>query len=282
MNNQLYSDWEDAKDIVIYGYGKVARNMLSYFTNNFNVKYIVDGDIKKDNLIYEDVPVYHIDRVRDELKNYKIVIATAQRNALSISKVLKEEGLVEYEDFCSVEKFISEWFWRFRNKICLMEVHTSITTKCTLKCKKCNMFMPYYKNPMDYSAEDIKKDLKVLFQNVDYVFSYRILGGEPLINRDLSEILQFIGENYKNKIGDVGIITNGTILPDNRLLEVSKKYDVKYYISDYTNQVNYKDRLNTVVSKLHDSGIYYEITQSFRWCDFGFPCYNVSLPNGGR
>lgn len=172
MNNQLYSDWEDAKDIVIYGYGKVARNMLSYFTNNFNVKYIVDGDIKK--------------------------------------------------------------------------------------------------------------DLKVLFQNVDYVFSYRILGGEPLINRDLSEILQFIGENYKNKIGDVGIITNGTILPDNRLLEVSKKYDVKYYISDYTNQVNYKDRLNTVVSKLHDSGIYYEITQSFRWCDFGFPCYNVSLPNGGR
>ena len=45
------------------------------------------------------------------------------------------------------------------------------------------MFMPYYKEQIDYTAIDILADLELLFRHVDYIASYRLLGGEPLLNK---------------------------------------------------------------------------------------------------
>ena len=102
------------------------------------------------------------------------------------------------------------------------------------------MFMPYYKEHIDYTAKDILEDLELLFRHVDYIVSYRLLGGEPLINKELADMIEQIGDKYSNRIGNIGIITNGTLLPDGRLIEVSKKYDVKYDFSDYTDVVDYQ------------------------------------------
>lgn len=103
-----------------------------------------------------------------------------------------------------------------------MEVHSTITSRCTLKCKHCNMFMPYYKEHVDYTAKDILEDLELLFRHVDYIVSYEILGGEPLINGELADMIRQIGDRYGNRIGNIGIITNGTLLPDEQLIEISK------------------------------------------------------------
>ena len=59
---------------------------------------------------------------------------------------------------------------------------------------------------------------------MDYIVAYEILGGEPLINGELADMIRQIGDRYGNRIGNIGIITNGTLLPDEQLIEISKKY----------------------------------------------------------
>ena len=261
MKSELTDDWKYISELVVYGFGKVAHDNIDFFKSSFNIAYIVDSDKEKCNCEFKGISVKHVDDVKDDLKNYKIVIMTANRNAALVGEDLEKFGLQSGKDFCSMEQFLTEWFWNYKKKVCLMEVHSTITSRCTLKCKHCNMFMPYYREHVDYTAKDILEDLELLFRHVDYIVAYEILGGEPLINGELADMIRQIGDRYGNRIGNIGIITNGTLLPDEQLIEISKKYNVKYDFSDYTDVVS-------------DAGLRYSVNRSLRWCDFGFPVNN--------
>lgn len=274
MKSKLTDDWKDISELVIYGFGKVAHDNIEFFKNNFNIVYIVDSNKEKCNCEFKGISVKHVSDVKGDLKNHKIVIMTANRNAALVGEDLEKFGLQSGKDFCSMEQFLTEWFWNYKKKVCLMEVHSTITSRCTLKCKHCNMFMPYYKEHVDYTAKDILEDLELLFRHVDYIVAYEILGGEPLINGELADMIRQIGDRYGNRIGNIGIITNGTLLPDEQLIEISKKYNVKYDFSDYTDVVDYKKRFDSAVKIVSDAGLRYSVNRSLRWCDFGFPVNN--------
>ena len=274
MKSKLTDDWKDISELVIYGFGKVAHDNIEFFKNNFNIVYIVDSNKEKCNCEFKGISVKHVSDVKGDLKNHKIVIMTANRNAALVGEDLEKFGLQSGKDFCSMEQFLTEWFWNYKKKVCLMEVHSTITSRCTLKCKHCNMFMPYYKEHVDYTAKDILEDLELLFRHVDYIVAYEILGGEPLINGELADMIRQIGDRYGNRIGNIGIITNGTLLPNEQLIEISKKYNVKYDFSDYTDVVDYKKRFDSAVKIVSDAGLRYSVNRSLRWCDFGFPVNN--------
>lgn len=274
MKSKLTDDWKDISELVIYGFGKVAHDNIEFFKNNFNIVYIVDSNKEKCNCEFKGISVKHVSDVKGDLKNHKIVIMTANRNAALVGEDLEKFGLQSGKDFCSMEQFLTEWFWNYKKKVCLMEVHSTITSRCTLKCKHCNMFMPYYKEHVDYTAKDILEDLELLFRHVDYIVAYEILGGEPLINGELADMIRQIGDRYGNRIGNIGIITNGTLLPNEQLIEISKKYNVKYDFSDYTDVVDYKKRFDSAVNIVSDAGLRYSVNRSLRWCDFGFPVNN--------
>ena len=203
-----------------------------------------------------------------------MLFRSANRNVELVGKDLEKLGFISGENFCSMEQFLTEWFWKYKKKACLMEVHSTITSRCTLKCRHCNMFMPYYKEQIDYTAIDILADLELLFRHVDYIVSYRLLGGEPLLNKELADMIELIGQKYGDRIGNIGIITNGTLLPSEKLIEVSKKYDIKYDFSDYTDVVDYKERFENAVQIVSDANLRYSVNRSLRWCDFGFPVNN--------
>ena len=274
MKSKLTDDWKYISELVVYGFGKVAHDNIDFFKNSFNIAYIVDSNKEKCNCEFKGISVKHVDDVKDDLKNYKIVIMTANRNAALVGEDLEKFGLQSGKDFCSMEQFLTEWFWNYKKKVCLMEVHSTITSRSTLKCKHCNMFMPYYREHVDYTAKDILEDLELLFRHVDYIVAYEILGGEPLINGELADMIRQIGDRYGNRIGNIGIITNGTLLPDEQLIEISKKYNVKYDFSDYTDVVDYKKRFDSAVKIVSDAGLRYSVNRSLRWCDFGFPVNN--------
>lgn len=274
MKSKLTDDWKDISELVIYGFGKVAHDNIEFFKNNFNIVYILDSNKEKCNCEFKGISVKHVSDVKGDLKNHKIVIMTANRNAALVGEDLEKFGLQSGKDFCSMEQFLTEWFWNYKKKVCLMEVHSTITSRCTLKCKHCNMFMPYYKEHVDYTAKDILEDLELLFRHVDYIVAYEILGGEPLINGELADMIRQIGDRYGNRIGNIGIITNGTLLPNEQLIEISKKYNVKYDFSDYTDVVDYKKRFDSAVKIVSAAGLRYSVNRSLRWCDFGFPVNN--------
>ena len=114
---------------------------------------------------------------------------------------------------------------------------TSVVTsfRCNLNCKHCAAYAPYLKNKLERSNDEIMKGVERFYNIVDKVEWFTILGGEPLIYKDLPDLLERLLA-YKDRFEKVQIITNGTIVPSDELINVIKKYGEKFYsffIDDY-------------------------------------------------
>ena len=110
-----------------------------------------------------------------------------------------------------------------------------ITQKCTLKCKLCLAFMPYYKNPINTRLDDAEIIIDNYFKIVDEVEVFSITGGEPLMNPDIKGIVEKL-LNYQDKItSTIDIVTNDTLMFGKDLLELleKNKNKIRIIISNY-------------------------------------------------
>lgn len=272
-SGKLTEDWRNIDTIVIYGFGSVADRFIDKILRDFTVPYIID--YKKKGTQYQDIPVVGYEVIQSEVKEkrLKIVVMTSQRIYSEIRRVLEADGLVELADFCRIEQFAVEWYYTSRNMINIIQVNTAVTTWCTLNCEKCNMFMPHYdnNNRKHYSFSEMKEDIDILLSFVDYIFLYSFLGGEPFLNKELKDIIAYVGDTYPERIGKLGLTTNGTIIPDDETLQQLKKYNVTVSISDYTAAVPYQEKMEAFINTLNQWGIYYTKNLMTEWKDFGFP-----------
>lgn len=84
-------------------------------------------------------------------------------------------------------------------------------------------------------------------------------------------MISYLQDNYGQRIGEISIITNGTLLPNKELIDTLRRCSVRVHISDYTSTVAYHDRLKEFEKIMLDNGIEYRVNSSLVWCDFGFP-----------
>ena len=119
-----------------------------------------------------------------------------------------------------------------------------LTTRCSLRCESCNNLMQYFdtKNAYTCSLEKILETLEALCRVVDSVAYVRIIGGEPLLFKDIAKVAQALEREQKVKMFD--IVTNGTIMPDSALLEVLARSQKSWVsISDYSTSPNLRAKL---------------------------------------
>lgn len=270
---KLTDDWNGIDTIGLYGIGLVADRFIDKLVKDFHIPYIIDR--KKAGKEYKSIPIIKLEEALKKIEQckVKIVVLTSQRVYEEIKRSLENTGLIEFEDFCRVEQFVAEWYLKNKNQLNVIQLNTAVTTWCTLNCEKCNMFMPYYKavDRKHYKFEEMKEDIDTVLKFVDYIFSYSFLGGEPFLNSDLSRIITYVGENYSDRVGKLGVTTNGTIIPDQNTLEQLKKYNVSVSISDYTKNVPYEEKIEKLVCVLDQWEISYIRNEMTEWKDFGFP-----------
>ena len=277
LEYKLSEDWKSINNIIIYGFGKTAKGNIDRFIDEFNVTVIIDNDPKYKEKYYDyrGIDIVNLDKC--ELNNVKIIILAAGKALSSIKETLENRGLQEYIDYVDMDHFIMEWYLRFQNKLCLGKVSTSVTTRCTFNCKNCNMLMPYYKNPTDYNIEMLKQDAELFFSYADFVTSFVVIGGEPFLYGELEHYIDWLGSNYRERIGNIQIITNGSIIPSDNLLKVLKKYNCEVRISDYTEQINYGKQYKRVKDKINEVDVKNVEFVQCEWIDFGFPHDNVNM-----
>lgn len=168
------------------------------------------------------------------------------------------------------------WIRLWCGKVDIPYFEVVLTTRCTMRCESCGNLMQYFSSKNQYvcSVNAILETLNAIFSVVDSVGYVQILGGEPLLFKDIAKVVERL--DLEPKVRHFGIITNGTIKPKQDLLVVlSKSNKVRFNISDYSSSPNLKVKLyyKEIIALLEEYNIPYNMMFEDEplksWWDFG-------------
>lgn len=273
---KLTEDWNGLESVVLYGAGIVGKICQSLFEGvELDIPFVIDQDQKKQGSLWMGIPVISYEAAEKSLKNQKIVVMAGHNAYGKITKFLTEKGLAEFRDFCNVGHFMSEWLWSAKQMNCVFHVDMTITTKCTLNCRHCNLFIPYHKKKVNFSFQEMKENIDLFFERIDFVTYFGLIGGETFLTPALEPLIVYLGEHYRKQIGRITVVTNGTVTAPESLLQAIKKYNMYLSISDYTDAVPYAKRMDRFIEQAQRHQIDYYRNPSIVWTDFGFPAHPV-------
>ena len=117
------------------------------------------------------------------------------------------------------------------HKLIRFEVH--LADHCNLNCVACSHFSPLAE-PSFVNIETFKRD----FERMGELFSHKcewihLLGGEPLLNPDIIELMKIARENFSE--GDIQLVTNGILLPqqDDNFWKACHDNNIKVMMTHY-------------------------------------------------
>ena len=152
-------------------------------------------------------------------------------------------------------------------KLNIKYIDLVITERCSMKCVDCSNLMQYYKNPRNSTFEEVKKSVEVTMSSIDYLSEFRVIGGEPFMNKDIGKIIDLL-KTFKN-LSRIIIYTNATIVPKNETLKslIHKKVSL-----DITRYETHKHSINNhekLMDVLKENKINYITHTADRWTDSG-------------
>ncbi len=255
-----YRNYDKTKRIVIYG-ATVGAKVIFYALKNLNIQpsFFVDKNPKLFSQI-DNVPVCDISCI----SRNDIVINALTRSfssacdslyKLDLESVYECVSIIEAFDLrmCHLSPDEVEIAKDFKNKypiyatkqkndtVVLPSLELFITQRCTLKCRDCSHLIPLYEKPKDIDVEEIIRDMEQIFSAVERIEDLIILGGEPFLYKDLRILLDYLYQ--KNQIGIITFITNGTIIPNDEVLEAIMRVHARVRISNYGIYARNKDKL---------------------------------------
>ena len=258
---ELSSRWNPKKEFIIFGDYKLIP-----YLELLNIKYIVDNDEEKwEQSINSKYKIMNPKILKSE-NNPQIIVANKWGGSTQkIFDQLNDMGFEKNVNYISHKTIFILWKWIIEKKKVLPYIEYIITNNCNFKCDNCILFMPIYKKKSNVSFENIKKDIDILFDKIDELYTFRIVGGEPLLHPNLCEILEYISHKYRNKITEFELITNGSIMFNNKLINIIKEYDIFVHISNYTNEIDYSKKVDKLIYVFNENIIKYENALPDKW-----------------
>lgn len=270
------------KKIIIYGTG-VLGEITFRALQKLNIQPDLFCDHDPNETIYQGIRVISPTRLcnyRDDIiiVAFKDYIQEALRNLdtagcnyrYNISELLKVEGIDENLSPRAKELLSGKIDYsvilkvaEMGEQIIMQHCEIFITERCTLRCKDCSALIPYFLAPQDIDFCEFES-LNRLLDAVDMISEVSVLGGEPLLHKNLSKILTVLLKS--NKVGKVALYTNGTIFPQRELMEVLKHPKVWVHISEYNNS---KQKTKELEAILLNAGIQCYRRQYDFWIDAG-------------
>lgn len=190
-----------------------------------------------ENIINENNTPYNIEKNSiDEVRN-SVYLKNLQQQMLKGKKI---EGCIE----CYNEEKISNYSKRLRE----LDLHEEFFNKdlklldiklgniCNLKCLICNptsssLFNHENKQlQLSYNKKNFKWHQSFAFWNELKKYKYQIkqidfMGGEPLLDKFHLSFLQFLIKENVSKNINLNFVTNGTIFPSKKTLEIYNEFN---------------------------------------------------------
>ena len=112
-----------------------------------------------------------------------------------------------------------------------LEFH--IADHCNLNCKGCEHYSGLVKKPKFPNPARFRRDMEQLHKFIDDIGTIRILGGEPLLNRDINFYVRLSRQLYPK--AQLIVVTNALLLPSmpDDFFETLRQNNASIHISFY-------------------------------------------------
>lgn len=122
-----------------------------------------------------------------------------------------------------------------------LETHAADT--CNLKCRGCMHFSNLCKESKFPDIVELERDIKRIAELYDNIVIFRLLGGEPLLNKNLYQCIKVIRKYFPKC--ELRITTNGLLIPkqDNILFQTMREQHVIFDITPYPPTVESADEI---------------------------------------
>ena len=228
---------------------------------NIKVKGFYTSEMLCDSSEFLLMPLNSIYRAVELYKNKsveKFIIGDTPRMEALTSKIdlMLSMGVVIDDILIASNEFMltgdSDKLYNFQNyhRISYIEYH--VADHCNLNCKGCLHFAPLVNQEKFAVFDNVERDLTQLKSIIPYIDTIRILGGEPLLNPELTDYLKMTRKLYP--LAEINIVTNGILLQkeNDALISVLKEYHIGVDISVYPPMFG---KIDEVVSKILSKGI---------------------------
>lgn len=282
--NEIIKIKRSKEKLILFGaadIGVSVKKVLDYL--NIRVENFCDNDLEKQRYLIEGLEVIPIAKI-NEPKKLRFIICTLNKyNEKNIRKTLEDIGVKNIHSVYSMlflyktrivkyalnEDSIIRLLHSFEedNKNLVIDaINIPITEKCTLNCEKCSSLTPYNHNPNHFDKDIILNSMSRFVQAIDGIKRVIITGGEPLLNPCLLEIVEKIAKSPK--VLHIQVMTNGTIIPNNNILQKFSEIGISLSISDYGELSNKK---NELIKLCEYYNVHWDVnTYSYNtWVDFG-------------
>lgn len=243
--------------LCIYGagfQGLLTAHLLK--KQNTDVLCFADMDEKKQGTTYYGLPVISPRKMK-ELYPDTTVIVTPYSLAPAYKYVKNELGyentvtpyslFLEFDsdDFDKLDE-LPDWYHQdtldyhidvfLKNCIntitdyTLLPIDISVTEKCNLRCKECTSLMPCYENPKHFELSQLISEFEI-YSKGRIIHNINIEGGEVMIYPHLSEFLDYL--SAKENVLNIYLLTNGTVIPNEKILKSLKSDKILVRISNY-------------------------------------------------
>lgn len=268
--------------VVIFGAGIVGEVMYHACRDvGIEVKCFCDNNVNKANTLKCGIEVAHTPSLKKEFKDAVFLISSAdikdvisQLDKLGFRKwndcgfILRGFDLSKHEysmppdfvEYASSTCILCHDSYLNPEKLFMRSVDIIITERCSLKCKDCSNLMQYYVKPSDCSTDDIMKTIDQFLVVVDEVNEFRVIGGEPFMNKEWPRIIKKL--NGEEKVRKVVIYTNGTIAPSVDNLDCLKGSKVLVLVTDYGKLSNNILKMSELFDR---NGIAYYVQKAHGW-----------------
>jgi len=150
-------------------------------------------------------------------------------NYEAYNKEDKDKGFVEFAISSTIECHDG---YLDPDKVFMRSVDIVVTEKCSMKCVDCSNLMQFFEKPVNYEIEEMNQAIELLCSFSDQIFEFRVIGGEPFVNKKVHLVIEKLISEQKVK--RIVIYTNGNIIPREYHIECLKHEKVLMNITDYS------------------------------------------------
>lgn len=251
--------------------GKELYHLLSKTASPYQVRMVVEKDFHIWGRTEDDIPVVSLGRAVQAYHQNDIDQFVMPSLEESVNRGIEEALLrfrvrskdLLYAPVCVFrDKTLNEQqklqricVYEDREELETMEIHAA--DHCNLNCKNCSMFCGLVEQAIFPDFTETETGIRILKKYFHHIKKFRIIGGEPLLNKELHRYLDLIRDIYPYT--DIRLISNGLLvhkMPD-ILIRTLRKNDVTFIVTQYPALA---DQMDGIHHFLNEHEIRHEIT----------------------